>query len=434
MGRLRHLVGDTLVRNSLALMMTTGVTSVFGLLFWAVAAHRYNTTILGRTTSLIAAATVVAVVAQLNLASVLGRFLPTAADKTRGFVRACYAASLVLVVVLAGIFLATNLGHRYLQGQASFELLFAVAAVLLVLGGVQDAVLISLRKSPVVLAENFAIAVARLTLVVVLAPVLTTTGVAVASVLPAAVAAPAIAFYINRRALPAHERESRLPSTLPSRRRLLYFVGAAASRSIVSTGTTLCMPLVVTATLGLRATAYFTVPWLINISVALFLSNVSIAYVVQARFDRAASRDTLRRAMLIGLWVVVISTVLETVAAPLLLHILGARFESQGTTLMRLLGLATPFSAPVTIYVTFNSLDQRVWRLVALEVAYSIVLIGLSPTLLRHCGVSGVGWSYLIAEALFGIGSIRPAARYLRNHQRLAEDATTTEMAGLVTG
>jgi O-antigen/teichoic acid export membrane protein len=433
MGRLRHLIGDTLVRNSFALMLTTAVTSVFGLVFWAVAARRYETAILGRTTSLVAAATLVAVIGQLNLSTVLGRFLPTAAEKSRRLVRSCYISSVVLVAILIAIFLAADIGHRYLQDQTSYELLFAVAAILLTVQAIQDAVLVSLRRSSVVLAENFGIATARLILVVVLAPYLRTTGVAVASVLPAAVASPIVAGYLYRRLLPKHEAASDVPSTLPGRRRLAYFVGAAAVRSVVSTGTTLCIPLLVTAILGLRATAYFTVPWLINTSVGLFLANVSLSYIVQARFDRKASRETLRRAMLIGLWVVVISTLAETFIAPLMLQLLGASFASHGTTLMRLLGIATPFSAPVSIYVTFNSLDQRVWRLVLLEVAYAILLLGSAPTLLRHYGVSGIGWAYLVAQALFGLGSIRPANRYLRNHQRLSDSEVATEMVGLLT-
>jgi O-antigen/teichoic acid export membrane protein len=433
MGRLRRLAGEAQTVNAFALIATTAVTSGFGLLFWAVAARRYDTAIVGRTTSLIAAATVVTVIGQLNLAGVLSRFLPNAAEKSRRFVFWCYVSSIGLTLVLAAGFLATNLGHAYLRGKTTFELLFMLAALLLLLSSLQDSVLISLRRSPVVLGENLVIVIARLVLVVVFAPILPATGVITASLLPSLVAAPLVALYIFRRRIPEHEAASEVPSMLPRFRRLLYFVGASASRSIVSAGTTLCLPLVVTATLGVRATAYFAVPWLINTSIGLFLGNVAISYIVQARFERKASTSTLRRALVIGGWVIGISTLAETFAAPYVLYVLGSRFAHQGTTLMRLLGIATPFSGSAAIYTTFNSLDQRVWRLVLLEIAYSILLLGLAPTLLRHYGVSGVGWAYLIAEGVFGIGSVVPARRYLRNHQKLVADETNADAAGLLT-
>src|SRR4051812_1723523 len=77
--RLNRLAGhlaSPLLRSGYSLVATVGLTSILGLVYWVLAARLYNAETLGLNAALVSAMTVLSGIAQLNLPSVLTRFLP----------------------------------------------------------------------------------------------------------------------------------------------------------------------------------------------------------------------------------------------------------------------------------------------------------------------------------------------------------------------
>src|SRR5262247_3643604 len=65
-----------LVRNGYSLIASAGVTSILGLVYWLLAARLYSVVEIGLNAALISTMMAVGGIAQLNLTSVLTRFLP----------------------------------------------------------------------------------------------------------------------------------------------------------------------------------------------------------------------------------------------------------------------------------------------------------------------------------------------------------------------
>ena len=67
--------------------------------------------------------------------------------------------------------------------------------------------------------------------------------------------------------------------------------------------------------------------------------------------------------------------------------------------MLRLVGASAPFVFVSAVYISFAWLEQRVWRLMAIQAGWSGVLIVLSLVLIPRLGILGVGWAYFIAQA-----------------------------------
>lgn len=92
-GLLTRLRTDHLVRNSLYLMLSTGVQAALGFTFWLVMARLFSSVDVGKASSLISATTLIGFFALFGLNSTLVRFLPTAEDRDR-----LITATLLLVI------------------------------------------------------------------------------------------------------------------------------------------------------------------------------------------------------------------------------------------------------------------------------------------------------------------------------------------------
>src|ERR671914_2423569 len=81
-------------RDGLALILSSGITSGLGLLFWMLAARLYDTATVGLNSTLLSAMTLLGTVAQLNLGNALLRFIPVAGHRARTLVALCYIVAI----------------------------------------------------------------------------------------------------------------------------------------------------------------------------------------------------------------------------------------------------------------------------------------------------------------------------------------------------
>src|SRR5699024_4418201 len=163
---LRLRGGNPLRANATALILSTGLTSVAGFAFWALAARLLPTHAVGVGTAMVSAMTLLANLATLGLRNGLVRFLPAAGAAARRVIAGAYAASAGAAVAAAAVFLA---GQRWWAPQLAFLLdgpapacAFAAATAVWVLFVLQDQVLIGLRKSVWVPVANALYSVAKL--------------------------------------------------------------------------------------------------------------------------------------------------------------------------------------------------------------------------------------------------------------------------------
>jgi len=78
-----YLANDSLYRNSIFLMLSTGVMAVFGFFFWITNARLYSSEQVGIGTTLISIMTLISSFSILGLGNGLIRYLPTSERKNK---------------------------------------------------------------------------------------------------------------------------------------------------------------------------------------------------------------------------------------------------------------------------------------------------------------------------------------------------------------
>ena len=395
--------------NAIALMTATIGANGLGLVFWAVAAHLRPPAVVGQASAAIAALTLLAMIAQLNLTNVIVRLLPAAGKLGTGLVARSYLVVVFLALVAGLVYCVSGLGRHVITGgwveYAGFTLAVPVAAVF----ALEDSVLTALRLAPWVAAENITTMIARIALLPVL--FVTAMGAVWAAVLPMLVAVVIVNSLLFGRALPAH---GSVPGTLPGRRRLFSFVAGEYTGNICAIASVQVMPLIVVWRLGPAAAAFLTLPWLIGSGITLVLWNVSASFVVETAGSHGHRGTMLRRSLLLWSGIVAAAMIVCVAGARPLMELLGPQYVAEGVPLLRLIGLSAPFTAVVVIYGTLVWLDQRVWLLAGFQACAGILLLGAALLLLPKLGLTAVGWAYLGTQAALAATVAPFTVRHIR--------------------
>ncbi|MHB1504201.1 MAG: MATE family efflux transporter [Acidimicrobiales bacterium] len=403
------------LRHAIALIVSSGASSVLGLLFWGVASRRYSTEALGEASAAISAMGLLALIAQFNLKNVYTRFLPRAGCATFRFVLFGYMVSVLAGVVLAGGFLALGLARHFLQPGLGPEVLFVTGVALWVVFVLQDAVLASIRATVWLPVENTAYALLKLSLVaaVVFGG---STGILLAWVLSCGGAVGAVSVYLFWRAIPRHGRETSSGSQLPTRRALAGFVAGEYVASLATSTLTFLVPVLVVRMIGAKAGGYFIVPWLVGWGIQTLLWNVATAFVVDHGFDPELRQVSLARSVRFSLVVLgVASVALIAGAGPLLDILSGVRYAAHGALLLRLCVLASVVGALPVLYQTLVWVEGRVWNVAMVQTGLALAALTTMLALVGATGVNAPGYGLLAGQCAVAAVLVVPTRRKWRS-------------------
>jgi O-antigen/teichoic acid export membrane protein len=390
---------DRLVRSTVALLVSNATGAALGIAFWAVAARLYVPRDVGYGVAAIAAMTLLANIAQLNLGMVFPRYLHAAGARSGAMLCAGYAASVALALVAGTVFLTLTGPHDYLGSGTLPSLAFLAAVVLWVVFTIEDAALIGLRTTTWVPVENAAFSVLKIALLPLFVVIAPRSGVFYSWILPLIVCVIPISYYLFRRVLPAHVRWSSGRSSLPSPRTVRSMLIGEYLGGLSVTAIMTIPALLVTSTLGAAQAAYFQTPWLAGTSFDFLLYTFAATLLAESSARPTVAVATVRRAVRLAVCLLAPGLVLLVIGAPWFLRILGPAYAAHGTRLLQALVLALPFMAINVAYVTYARLARRVRRIVVAQVTLAALILGLTAVLLAPLGIAGVGVAFLAGQA-----------------------------------
>ena len=418
--RVQQALAEPLSRSAYSLMANVVLTSILGLAFWLVAARLAPPVELGQDSALIAVLMVLTVVCQLDLGTVLTRFLPVTRRRSALMVAAAYAISLAasLLVAVAFVIVAPALWSslaflgRDMWLAAGFCVLMSLWAVF----ALQDYVLTALHRAPWVPAENAGYGLLKLAAL----PVLIAAGfghaVFVAWVGPVVVLVIVVNILLFRRVIPAHERSPRESAGHAPLRGapLLRFVIPDYLATIFNQLTPWLLPVLVVVMLGSQANAYFYIAFTVVTAFNLLFVNVSTSLMVEGVMDErrlaALTRQVARRFLL---WLVLGGVVLYA-AAPLILAPFGTEYATGAGGVLRLLVIAGGFRAVISLFTAIARVRRRTGWLLAAYGGLAVILLPLAVVLARPMGLDGVALAWLIAHATVAVAVLVPMLRLLR--------------------
>ena len=153
-------------RDGLALVISSGLTSGLGLLFWILAARLYDSATVGVNSAVLSAMTLLGTAAQLNLGNALLRFVPVAGRQARALVLACYAVAIAAAITAGAVFAlgASWWAPELHAAVGGSELLtfFTVCTPVWAMFVLQDYLLPAIKRATLVPLENLVFSVLKI--------------------------------------------------------------------------------------------------------------------------------------------------------------------------------------------------------------------------------------------------------------------------------
>lgn len=391
---------DPLYRTAYLLAAGGGVTSLIGFFYWIVAARSYTPRVVGLSSASISAMIFVASVCQLGLPAVLLRDLPTAGRATRKLLTRSYALIFTSALAL-GLVAALTSGlwsHSlsFLGSSARWVVGFALATAGYAIFQVQDFVLTAFKVPHWVPVENTLFSVGKLVLLAAIVGVSPFAGPFIAWTLPAIVAAVTVTSLIFGRL--AGSRGSGAEVGTFDRRRFVSMAAANQLALLLTYVVTLLMPVIVAASRGATATAYFYVPWTIATAITVLPINTTTSLTVEAAGEEEGLARLVRRSLIHTVRLLVPLVALLVALGPYVLRLYGSRYAAHGDTLLRLLALG---ALPNGVYVVGEALlriQHRPAMLVLTQGGQCLMFLAISLWLLPGQGIVAVGEAFLASQ------------------------------------
>jgi O-antigen/teichoic acid export membrane protein len=392
-----------IVTNASSLMGTTAVTSVLGVVFWGVAAHRFPSSAIGLAGAAVTAMTLLGTFATLGMNTMLVGELGRSRERARSLiltgllVAAGAGALLGLVYCVVGPLVSPRL--QPLAASALTVLVFALGCGFTAVTLVLDQALIGLLRGEIQLWRNTLFAVIKLAALVLVAVLAVdrsgmllfatwVTGTVVSLVL----VSPLVA-----RATPEGEARPRWSLVRELRRSAL----GHHSMNLAIKVPLLALPTIVLVLLSASANAHFYIAWMIasfGFVVPTALTTVLFATGANTSLLAERMRVTLKVCFATGLVMVVVLAV----GAEPILRLFGKRYLA---------------IFPLTIkshFVTITRIFNRVGRVSRLVWLGSLLELALASAGALIVGLQGVALGWLIAvctEAVLMTPSVRAALR-----------------------
>lgn len=148
---------DSLYKNSIFLMLNTGIMAIVGFLFWIISARLYSTVQVGLATTLISIMKLLSTISILGLGDGLIRFLPGSEVKNRKINTSFFLVSLssvfvsIIFLVLINYFSPTLI---FIRESILFSLLFIFFVTLSSLNDISENIFVAYRSSRFLLLKN----------------------------------------------------------------------------------------------------------------------------------------------------------------------------------------------------------------------------------------------------------------------------------------
>lgn len=413
---------DHMMRNSLYLMLNSGLQAGFGFAFWIIAARLFSAADVGTASSLISATTVIAYLALLGLNNAFGRYLPTASDRnaliTSGLtlVAVC-GAVIALAYILLTPFIAPRLAFVEASPEltAGFALITATAAVNIL----TDSVFVASRKASYTAFVDGIIGGVGKVLTAVALVGAGAYGIFCASTMGAVLAAIASLALIFTA---MHCRPS-LKRALKTLKPLLRFSGANYLGNVLNMLPTLAVPIIVLDRLGAASAAYYFVAF--QVASILYAAALSVeqTFLAEGSYANANMRKLKRRSLRILVMLCLPAALCLIATGHWLLLAFGWRYYHYGApSLVLLAAAAGPIAANYWL-LTILRLAGRLRAIVIANGTYAVSICGLAWLGASH-GLTAVAAAWptgaLLAACVAGVAVPHDSSARHRRPVRVA--------------
>lgn len=422
-----------LYRNGYALVLSSATTSGLGVVYWVLAARYYSADAVGVNSAAIAAMGLVSGLAQLNLNSMLIRFIPQAGRATERLILYSYVLTIVTSAIFAlGFCLGLQMWfpeRSFIGSDRGLLLWFVAATVIWSVFTLQDSALTGLRQAVWVPIENTVFAVVKLVLLATFATSLHHYGIFASWTLPVLMALIPMNILIFRSLVPAHARTTGAHTEPPRLQTIVKYVAGNYFGSLFSILANTSLPILVLYAAGATANAHFYLPWTIATSLQLVAMNMTASLTVEGTIEQQKLLSYCRSTVIQTVRMILPVVLVLVIGAPFILSVFGRSYASEGAMLLRLLALSALVDIPIALYIGIARIRNRIAGIIITQATLFFSMIISSYLLLNVYGITGVGIGYLASHMIIALWltatALRPLLPWRSNATALPEVNTS---------
>ncbi|MBF4161071.1 lipopolysaccharide biosynthesis protein [Nocardioides acrostichi] len=419
-GRLARLpLPSFLVGSAASLVLTTGLTSGLGFVFWALGARLFSTGDLGEAATAISAMNLISTLAMLGLGTLLVARLPAMRTGRRELLVTAALLSAVAGAVLALVVaLALPMSMTGLPGvgdQVFPTAVFAAGVGVNTTGVVLDQALLSMLGGGPQLGRNIVLTVSKLLLLAAIAVLVASSGsvgIYGSWLVGNLLSLVALTLWVARR------QEVRLRSVRP---RLSSIRGLALesvwhhSLNLALATPYFALPIVASAVLGSVSAGHLYA--VLQVAFGVFMLPLALSTALFASGSRDASEfvDEFRFTLRVSVAACLAANVVLAPLAGVVLQLFGSDYAREGRTALILIALAGFGVLVRDHHVSVARVTGHVGRESALLGGFTVIELVAAATGARLGGLTGlaVGWVLVMAVELMVL-TPRVAAVYRR--------------------
>jgi len=405
-----------LYSNAFYLMLNNVITCLFGFAFWNIMARYFLPSQVGIGASLIAASSLIGVLAELGLRIGLIRFVPDSGENTGLLINSAFTlaglSSLIGgLIYIAGINIWSP-ALSIIQENILLLLQFLIFTITNTLSGLTDSSLIAGRSSRYVLLKNTLVSILKIPLPIYVFANLEGYGIFTGNGISFAVAVLITWLFFLPKVYKGF-----LPRAVISKdllQKVLPYSSANYMANILNMSPQFIYPLMVLNILGPESSAYFYIAWMMTMVLVVIPNGVSQSLLAEGSHDPKKMGRDGRGVLYLSLALSVPAVAVMVVMAGWLLHFFGPGYAENGTEVFRFLALAIIPQCVNTLYITVNQVRKQVYLIIIQTGFLAIVAIGVGYWWFGHAGLPGVGMAYLLAHSVLALAVIRPLLKVLK--------------------
>lgn len=426
-------------RDGLALVLSSGLSSLVGLGYWVLVARLFSPTEAGVNSAALAALAMLGGIAHLNMQNALLRFVPVAGPRSTRLVSVGYVVAIASAVLIgAGFALGAPLWAPEMVGVAGLGALvvfYAVGTPLMALFDVQDNLLTGLRKAMIVPLENLLFSLLKVGVLVLAAVVAIPGGIGLSWIAATGIAVIAVSVWVFGSVLPKHSATTVETEDITVRG-IARFAGMDYAGSIFWHAAIYGLPLLVLARLGAPEAATYQIVWTMTMAIYLVVTGMTQSMVAHAATDPESADEARRATTKRALILTVPAVAVLTLGAYPILAVFGEHYSSTGTGALVLASLSALPNIVTASALAAARVQRRMRVLLGVPAAIAIIVIGMSWVVAPVWGLTGIGLSWLVGQTVVAVallvhGKLRHgnalAAAPIEAHEDAAAPASSVD-------
>lgn len=379
-------------------MVSSGIISLFGFIFWIIVAQNYSSHDVGIATTLISSALLISLLGQAGFDTTFIRFLPKSKNQSAQLstgivISGVMSAVIALLFCIGSPLFAPKLS--FLVSNPTSAALFIIFVVFATWNTLTNAALIAYRKTIYVLIIDFIFSIVKVSLLLFAATgdymtIFTLVGIA-------QVVNVSLSMFVLIRKF-NYKPSIRVDRSI-IRETKKYSLGVYVS-SILNLLPDSLLPIIIVNKLSASDSAYFYIAFAITNLVYTIAFAITQALLAETANDEKRFREHARKGLFIAIGLLTPAIIVVIFIAPYLLQLFGPSYAQGGLETLSIMVWSGFFVLAYSFLSFYYKHTKRLLPNIIMTAVNAISILGLSLIFVDKYGLPGIGWAWMIGTVI----------------------------------